>query len=305
MPNKFAYVDCFEKEKDIPLPAWTKWFGQNFRRKCILKYFPNSLDEIEYAGVEGYHIRLPIVKPIFEQDEEFVKSIIEILNGHLVNYNIVSLILDASLKPFKNDFKEIVAQGNVLGIIFMVYILEQLHLSKPKKAIKYVIIDGPSSNTEYLLDTITTNMNALTIVTNEAERYEERLEQIIEETGLAVNIQEKKIGQKIYGDLIIHANPLEEKLYYEYESGAWVIDFLSDFDAIRNMKAKRNDLHFVFDFMIKMESASLHKDQLMAVLMTNNRYIRMAYLHGYKDSMKDKFRKFLEDYPFKFELKSI
>lgn len=305
MQKKYAYIDCFEEIKEIPFRnPFIKYLGNKTVKKHIIKKFPNTIEDILYANSAGYYIKLPVVKPMVYEDEDYINNVIETFNQHLVQYDIDVLVLDHALKKYTNQFKAPVSIGGALGIFYIDHVLEEVKkkLDKPDKDLRYIIVDGPTTDCEYVLDHVAGDMNALTLVTDNPNRYEEKLEDIYEESGLAVQVKSKDFRQELEGDIIIQCNNKSDKLFYCYEPRSILVDFLSTEDVIDQIKIKRPDIELVDKFDIIYSGEKWNADLLLGIILNSDRFIKNMYLYGYRYNIKDKIDKVLKKYPVKFNI---
>ncbi|MBC7960731.1 MAG: hypothetical protein H7X94_12780, partial [Vallitaleaceae bacterium] len=71
MPIKYAYVDCFDEMKELPLKnPLIKYLGEKTLKKYIVNKFPNTIEELTCAGSHGYTIKIPLIKPLEPEDGE-------------------------------------------------------------------------------------------------------------------------------------------------------------------------------------------------------------------------------------------
>lgn len=308
MENKYAYIDGFQEIKDIPFKnPFIKYFKDKAIKKHMIKHFPNTMEDISYANKSGYYIKIPILKSLPSEDEYYINNIISAFNQHLTNYDVDILVLDPSLKKYKEQFKAIVAMGETLGILYISEIIKEVKqsLSKEEKDIRFVLIDGVSSDTEYVLDHIVEDTNALILVTDEPAKYEDKLFKIYEEFGLAVELRDKAFRQNIEGDIIIHCSNKIDKLFYYYDKGSVVLDFMSHEKELQKMKMKRNDLKIVYNVEPYFEDEKWNADLLLGVLLNKEYVLKNAYRYGYSPRAKDKIDLGLQKYKMTFDLKSF
>lgn len=309
MYKRYACLDFFEEIGEVPFNnPFVKLFGVNYIKKYMLKKFPYTIDEICHQGIEGYSIKIPIITSIkCDEDEEYIKTVIESINRLLLKYNINVLIFCEKMKPYISEFDTMVALGEELGILYMQEILEEVKkgLEKEEKDISYVLVDGTSTNTEYILDTITKNINSLILVTDHPNRYEDRLQDIYLDTGLAIQIRSKNINQEINGDIVINCSKSYDKLFYCFDDNAKVIDFLSSKEKKQSIKQKRKELEIISDFNAELNGEKLSSDIILGLLLNQNRIFRSMYLYGYRKGMNKRINDMKQRYKIQFELKKL
>lgn len=305
MQKKYAYIDCFDEIKEIPIKnPFIKYLGDKTLKKHIIKKFPNTIEDILYANSAGYYIKLPVVKPMVHEDEDYIKNVIETFNRQLFQYDIDVLILDNALKKFHSQFEAPVSVGGILGMYYIEDVLKEVKkkVRKTEKDLKYIVIDGPTTDCEYVLDHAAQDMNSLTLVTDNPNRYDEKLEQIYDESGLAIQVKNKDFRQELEGDIIIQCNSKQEKLFYCFQSKSVLIDFLSPEDSLNQIKIKRPDIEIVDKFDIIYSGEKWNADLLLGIIINSDRFMKNMYLYGYRYNIKDRIDKVLKKYPIKFNI---
>lgn len=309
MYKRYAYIDCFGEIDEVPFSnPFIKLFGIKSIKKHILKNFPYTIDDIIYQGIDGYKIKIPIITSInCDEDEEYIKIVIESFNRLIHKYNINVLILCEKMKSYISEFDTMVALGEELGILYIQEILDEVKkgIEKEEKDISYVLIDGVSTNTEYILDTVTKNINSLILVTDIPNRYEEKLQEIYLDTGLAIQIRSKSINQEINGDIVINCSKTYDKLFYCFHEDAKIIDFLSSKEKKQSIKSKRKELEIISDYNAELNGEKLSSDIILGLLLNQNRVFRSMYLYGYRNGMHKRINDMKQKYKIQFKLKNL
>ena len=300
MYKKYAIVRCAEDINDIPFRfSIIKHFPKNYIRNYLIKKTPLDVVDINYFANEGLEIKLPIITSIInDENEEYIKKIINNFNRKLLQYNVNVIILSQPLKTYKKYFDSIVADANEVQILYIKNIINKLlnFINKELKHIKFAIIDGYNSTTDYIIDNIYSDINALTIVTSRPEKYEEKLEQIYDETGLAIQITNTSITQEIDSDIIINCSNERDKLFYCFKEDAYIIDFVSDDTKIKDIMIKRSDITIITTADFYVDNQLISKDLFHGLLLNQNRLLRSMYLYGYKSGMTDRINSILNKY---------
>lgn len=305
MQKKYAYIDCFEEIKEIPLKnPFIKYLGDKNLKKHIIKKFPNTIEDILYANSAGYYIKLPVIKPMVYEDEDYINNVIETFNQHLLQYDIDVLVLDNALKKYHNQFKAPVSVGGTLGLFYIGDVLKEIKnkVKKPEKDLRYIIVDGPTTDCEFVLDHVAQDMNSLILVTDHPNRYADKLEEIYEDSGLAVQVKSKDFRQELEGDVIIQCNNTGDKLFYCYQSHSILIDFLSTEDMLNQIRIKRPDIDLVNKFDVIYSGEKWNADLLLGIILNSDRFVKNMYLYGYRYNIKDKIDRVLKKYPVKFNI---
>lgn len=305
MKKRYAYIECYSKINEIPFSnPLIKYLGNNYIKKHIIKRFPFSIQEVSYAGKDGYHIKIPFINSFENEDNKYVSKFFQAFNRQLLKYDINIIILEERLKRYSHEVDNIILEGRRLGLIYINKILNIIkeEINILEKDIKYIIVDGSVSDTRYLLDNITENINSLILITNNPEKYEEKLQEIYENTGLAIETKGKDIHQGIEGHIIIQCNYNNEKLFYCYEENSILIDFLADIESINQIKAKRKSLKVISQIEPYYLEQKWNPDLLLGIILNEERILKTMYLYGYKDNSKIKINNILNKYPVNFHV---
>ncbi|MCT4599161.1 MAG: hypothetical protein N4A50_14935 [Vallitalea sp.] len=290
MYKNYAIISCSEDMQQIKFTnPLIKYYPNKYIMKYILKKLPLNVSEVDYLDNKGLEIKLPILPSIFNE-EEYIKAIIEEFNDKLLIYNINVIILSKELQNYRNDFKCLIADEKHVQFLYINKVIEQVInlIHKELKDMNFVIIDGDNSKTRYIIDNIYKDINSLTVITSHPESYEEIVEEIYDDTGLAVQITNYNVNQNISSDIIINCNQDNDKVFYCFSEGSYIIDFVSDENKIRNIMIKRSDINIVTNIDMYVNNHLISKDLFHGVLLNENRIIRSIYLYGYRDTMFDR-----------------
>jgi hypothetical protein len=290
MYKNYAMISCSENMQQIKFSnPLIKYYPNKYIMKYILKKLPLNVSEVDYLDNKGLEIKLPILPSIFNE-EEYIKAIIEEFNDKLLIYNINVIILSKELQNYRNDFKCLIADEKHVQFLYINKVIEQVInlIAKELKDMNFVIIDGDNSKTRYIIDNIYKDINSLTVITSHPESYEEIVEEIYDDTGLAVQITNYNVNQNISSDIIINCNQDNDKVFYCFSEGSYIIDFVSNENKIRNMMIKRSDINIVTNIDMYVNNHLISKDLFHGVLLNENRIIRSIYLYGYRDTMFDR-----------------
>lgn len=295
MYKNFAVVRCVNDIEEISFKMpLIKYLPKGYIHNYILKRTPVDVIEIEYFTHKGLEIKLPIITSIIEQEDvEYIKTIVDNFNAMLLNYNINVLILSKELKKYAGYFDAIVSDEKEVQMLFIKETIDKLvdNVEKDLKDIKFAIIAGNNNVTEYVIDTLYSSINSLTIVTSNVENYESKTDSIYEETGLAVDITNKDINQCIDCDIIINCDKSKNKLFYCFNEDSYIIDFYSNDKKIRDIMIKRNDLHIITSTDMYLNNKMINKDLLHGLLLNEHRLLRSMLLYGYRSSMFENVEK--------------
>lgn len=298
MYKKYAIISCSENIQEIKFSnPLIKYFPNKYIIKYILKKLPLNISQVKYLDNTGLEIKLPIV-PSMYNNEEYIRAIIEEFNDRLLIYNINVIILSNQLLNYRNDFKCLIADEKHVQFLYINKVIKKVTnlVDKELKDMNFVIIDGDNSRTRYIIDTIYKDINSLTVITSHPETYEEIVEEIYEDTGLAVQITNYNVNQHISSDIIINCNEDNNKVFYCFSEGSYIIDFISNNNQIRNMMIKRSDINIITNIDMYVDNHLISKDLFHGVLLNENRIIRSIYLYGYRDTMFDRLNTILNKY---------
>ena len=309
MYKKYAYIDCFSSLSEVPFNnPFCQWMKAKTIKKKILKKFPHIIEDIQFLGTDGYAIKIPVITSInFYDDEEYIKKVIKRFNGIILKYNISVLILSGPLQEYQEEFTTLVSNGKELGILFVDRVLGKVkrHMTKKEKDLKYMIVDGNNTKTEFILDLICDGINSLTLATENPSRYEERLQSIYNETGLVVQMRNKALNQEFEEDIYINCNYQQDKLFYCFKKDAIVLDFVSKEEKLANIYRNRSDLRVVSDILLDNSKHDITSDLIFGIMLNTHRLLRSMFIYGYRDSMKEKINQIKDQYLLSIKLKEV
>lgn len=308
MYKKIAYVDCYSHIKEAPIyMPFCKFLKPKTIKKKLLKKFPYTIETTEYLGEENYLVKLPIITSINEmEDEEYIKKVIKEFNSKILRYNINVLVLCEELKCYGEYFDIQVAKERFLGLLYISRLIKEVNeiISKQPKDIKYVILDGNNSLAAYIIDNIGQNINSLTLVTEDPQKYEEITHRVYNDSGLAIQVIKNNIVQEIQGDIIINCCREYNKHFYCWQKKAILVDFISNKEIIKDILAKRKDIKIIYDINVSIENKLISDDIVLAIMLNNNRVLRSFYAYNYRSEMKERILEIIKSYgkDMEFEL---
>lgn len=298
MYKKYAVLSCNTELRDINFRnPFIRLFPQKMVRNYIINKLPLNISEIEYLDNVGLDIRLPILEQEIN-DTDYVKCVIDEFNRRLLIHNINTLVIPRELDNYRNDFESIVADEKVVQFLYMDKIIKKIINLKNKelKNMNFVIIDGDNSKTRFIIDLIYKGINSLTIVTGKPEIFEEKIEEIYNETGLAVGITNYNVNQEISSDIVINCNRDRDKIFYSFDEGSYIIDFISEDDKIKNILIKRSDINIITGVDMYVDDHLMSKELFHGIILNENRLLRSMFLYGYKTNMYDRLSKLKSKY---------
>ncbi|QUI21561.1 hypothetical protein HZI73_04295 [Vallitalea pronyensis] len=298
MYKKYAVLRCASDIHDLPLRnPLMRYMPKKMRRGHILKRLPAFASEVNHLDLTGLDITLPIMEEELCH-EQYVKDVISEWNQKAMLYNINATVLSKELRPFRDTFNGLIADKNHIQFLYMDAVIEEIikRSHKELKDMNFVLIDGDNSRTTYIMNQIYDHINNLTIITSQPEHFEKSIEAIYEETGLAVWITNYNITQRIPSDIIINCSQHSNKVFYCFDEGSYMIDFISDDDKIKNILIKRSDIHLVTEVDMLVESRLMNKELFHGILLNENRILRSMYMYGYKSTMFEKVSQILGKY---------
>ncbi len=298
MYKEYAVLRCAVDIHDLPLGnPLIRYMPKKMRRDHVLKRLPLSVSQVNHLN----HTGLDITLPIMEEDllnPEYVKEVIHEWNQKAMLYNVNATILSKELRPFSEDFNGLIASKTSVQFLYMNAVIEKIveRSHKELKDVNFVLIDGDNSRTTFIMNQIYDHINNLTIITSRPEQFEESIEEIYQETGLAVWVTNYNITQKIPGDIIINCSPNQDKVFYCFDEGSYMIDFISEDDKIKNIIIKRDDIHIVTEVDMHVEHRPINKELFHGVLLNENRILRSMDLYGYRSTMFTKVQQIISKY---------
>ncbi|WP_304943108.1 hypothetical protein [Vallitalea guaymasensis] len=298
MYKKYAIISCNKETGDINFRnPFIRFFPKKMVRNYIIKKLPLNITEIDYLGNLGLDIKLPITEEELIE-EEYTKAIIDEFNRRHLIYNINTLVISKELKDYRDCFESIVGSEKAVQFLYIDKVIKKIiNLSnKELKDMNFVIIDGDNSKTRFIIDNIYQGINSLTIVTSKPEIFEERVDEIYDETGLAVGITNYNVNQEISSDIVINCNGDKNKIFYSFDEGSYIIDFVSDDDKVKDILIKRNDINVITGVDIYVDDHLMSKELLHGILLNQNRLLRSMFLYGYKSNMFERLDKIKSKY---------
>lgn len=298
MYKKFAVLRCAGDIHDLPLSnPLMRYMPKKIRRGHILKRLPVSATNIQHLN----HTGLDITLPIMEEDllnSDYVKEVINEWNQKAMLYNVNATILSKELRPFSEDFNGLIANKTNVQFLYMNTVIEKIieRSHKELKDMNFVLIDGDNSRTTYIMNQIYDHINNLTLITSQPDQFEDSIEAIYEETGLAVWVTNYNINQKIPGDIIINCSRDQNKVFYCFDEGSYMIDFISNDDKIKNILIKRSDIRIITEVDMYIEDHPMNKELFHGILLNENRILRSMYMYGYRSTMFEKVQQILGKY---------
>ncbi|MCT4543378.1 MAG: hypothetical protein N4A63_07535 [Vallitalea sp.] len=298
MFKKYAIIRANKELEDISFRnPFIRYFPNKMIRKYIMKKFPLDISEVKYLDNVGLDIKLPIIEKEIE-DEWYIRKIIQLFNSRMLIYNINTIIVSKELGNFKHEFESLIADEKAIQFLYIDKVIEKITncINKELKDMNFVIIDGDNSKTRYIIDQIYHGINSLTIVTSKPQIFEDRVEEIFNETGLAIAITNNSINQDISSDIVINCNKEQDKIFYCFEEDSYIIDFISSDDKIKNIIIKRSDINIVTGIDMYVDNRLISKELFHGILLNENRLLRSMYLYGYKTNMCDRLNKIKSKY---------
>ncbi|MFP4697206.1 MAG: hypothetical protein ACLFMO_00720 [Eubacteriales bacterium] len=307
MNRSFTIFELVETIEDIPIKIpfkmiLTKRHIKNKTYKKILKKTPLKKSIINIMGIEGYRVQLPITTDIIkEKDANYIKTIINSSVNDMINEESILFIFPDELIGFVQELEIPIVDGKLIPFLLLDQVIEKCCNVYPKKMkdIHFVLIDGQDTLTNYCIDLIYSKINYLTIITDRASYYNEITEEIFQETGLIVEIIESPLLQKIESDIIINCDNSQNKAFYFFNKNAFLIDFITQKESIRNILIKRKDLRVIDDLSYVVNNESIDSKLLQAIIFSQNRALRSWMLYGYKSHMLDRINRLFSQYNVK------
>jgi len=100
----------------------------------------------------------------------------------------------------------IVDKKDPLAMLFLLEeMIEEIRIKKniSKKKLSIILIDGNTALTDYAIECVYDELNYFTIVSNRADHFESRLEEIYKESGLATILLDVPLGQTLDGNMVL------------------------------------------------------------------------------------------------------
>lgn len=182
------------------------------------------LDKVEVSEIYNeLNVKIPALKE--KNQKKYAQKIVKILK----KYKVSRLVLSNDLKKFA-DFKNIIMQNNhdivtgeklykVLLKSILQDVSKSMHFEMAKMNVAMLMDEANADNIE-LIKRIAEEVKSLTLVTNNAYRFEQIVEELLKSQGIVVQLVNQKQGNLKRKHVIMNidfANTVLEKMNFPLE----------------------------------------------------------------------------------------
>lgn len=221
-----------------------------------------------------------LVLPFQEEDlNAYAKEeITDMLHRIILEKGAQNMVVDQALEPFLE--RSLLIDGHMMPMLMLKEILRYVCRKHQisEREMKPVVIASNYRDTEVVLRKLGTDLNRLTIVTDEPSVYEGYSQAMYEEHGLLVNVRARPLDAEVYGNLVLELCGEREKDYRFYRSGSIVLNLSGN--AYRTIDAclHRNDLICYNRFDIRAEGEVWDNRVLQAVIYKTSTWMGTGQL---------------------------
>lgn len=265
--DKFAYLKCAEKKEDIIFkPKILKFMPKYFKDKYIIKSNPIIINSIEYLGINGYNITLPILK--CEIEGQKAELVLKNTIAELDNMEVISFTSTDIKTPLECNL--IFLDGKRILKFFIFEAIKKIlkFINKDIKYTEFLIIDNEDSDSTYnILNLIYEEINYLTLYTTRSEYFNDFIDKIYSDTGLNVQTINKNNQVMKEADIIINLSKSNDINFdYFYKRGAVFFDLSGNSERTLDLLRKRNDLNVIDDLIFNCDTKNIKNNILETVL---------------------------------------
>lgn len=291
--SQFLYITPEEKEfQEFPFYLKIGPGKQARQFRYLLRKLPLKVEPIWVLGKEGQRIRLPFtLKELVGQEKEWYERL-------LCRITSRQQLTAAALAPRLEAVfpKENLCDGSLIPMLLLdeilAFFLEQKKI--PKKEVQIVLFSGEPVYTQFLLKLLGSQYNFLTLVLEEPEQqeeYEAYLEQLYEEYGLVVSVQNTQ-NMEPFGDIFIDISGNTKKVYRSIPEDGLILDLFRKND-LRYLNSRRENLELYYRFTFGQD-VPLPGGLIQAALCQESTWLMRGELWAYYQDLKKAELKLLE-----------
>lgn len=277
---EFTIMKLRGADDPVPLPFLLehlpgRW-GQRMKYRWLMWRLPVGSGEVQCLQRLGE----VLVLPFWEEDlNAYTKEeITDMLHRIIMEKGVQNMVVDRALEPFLE--KSLPVDGNMIPLLMLKEILRYICRKHQisERELKPVVIASDYRDTSVVLGKLGTNLNRLTIVTEEPEAYEEYAQAMYEEHGLLVNIKARPLDSEVYGNLVLELCGKREKDYRFYRSGSIVLNLSGNPYRTIDACLRRKDLSCYNRFDIRAEGEIWDNRILQAVIYKTSTWMGAGQL---------------------------
>lgn len=291
--SQFLYITSGEKEfQEFPFYLKIGPGKQARQFRYLLRKLPLDIEPFWILGKEGQRIRLPFtLKELIGQEKDWYERLL---------YRITSRqqLTVAALEPKLAAVfpKENLCDGTLIPMLLLdeiiAFFLEKKNILK--REVKMVLFSGEPLYTRFLLKLLGSQYNFLTLVLEEPEQqeeYEAYFEELYEEYGLAVSVQNVQNMEPV-GDIFIDISGNMKKAYRRIPEAGVVLDLFRKND-LRFLNNRREDLELYYGFSFGQD-VPLTGGLIQAALCQESTWLMRGELWAYYQDLKKAQLRLLE-----------
>lgn len=265
---QYLELEFLEDKEELPLPGPVRLLPGRLKQKARAQYIEKRLPllerETELFGKSGTAVKLPYLKKEFmgllqEGQVTIIRKVLEEYPRVPVGAPpCIERLLLADRAP----------RGISLMLSFMELIFIQLLREQKisRKEMKLVCMERPDMDILGLLEAWQPDLNFLTVVTDNPERYEEFAENASAKTGLLVSVLKRPLRERLCGNVILDFGGGEEKESLFYPKNASVVDLSGEPARMRSIIARRKDIRYYNRLYLKLDGRELDAGLVEAAL---------------------------------------
>lgn len=278
--------------EDIEKNRWKKLvlsFPTAIREIMFKKLWKPELEMKEIGEFSGFSLRLNLSKTTSERfSAMFLEQYIEEAVSRF-QFRQGTVLLPVELKKrFSSEFLDRLGAGIELNegwlwCLMMDVLVEKVRVYRgiSKKYVRLAIIDGGGEETFKILPLLIPGQNYVTLITERRQEFETLLDQIYEEEGLLVQVEQKPLKLKIDSQIVVELTKNADKAFYFYGSDACIINPYLPKDEKEKKMERRHDIIYMEEAEISQRGMKIPAPLLSAILQTRDmsdyRKIREKY----------------------------
>lgn len=283
------------KPKEAPgRKGFAKRLPKRLVKWCVETFRPYTFQKINLLGAEGYEILLYL-----DQDEEKEEDIRHqrILEEMLRDFcdKDVEIIIPPQTGVFPTNIIRIAEGKAIKGLFALQAIKKAIKRSgKDWKDCRVILVDGGNFLTKLTLDMIYPYVNFLSIYTDRAEDFTEKVEEIYEDCGLTLQVfSSPKSNIMKEADAILNCGCEMENFDYTMKKGAFYFDIAGNRRKLKRLLVRRDDLFLADDLVLKKGHDFYSTSQIEAASYLTSTSFRKFLCGRYDKETAEEASKFL------------
>jgi hypothetical protein len=286
---QYCVLEVARESVQIEYPWLYRWLPGNMRTKKEEAFKLNKLpilkEDSAAFGETGIKITVPYT---YGELERFSKEEIAYIFLRIIKREEVkNIVVNERLKKYIPE--EYIQEE---GVLFVLYLEEALTWSMrqhgiSKKDAHIVILDnGKEGQLPFILEQLGEEMNHLTIVTDRSGYFIDYVDYMYGESGLIVTLAERPLMGPVDGNIIIDLEQKVTEEYKYYPEGCVVLQCFYRSKAIRDILAKRKDVHCYNRLYLKTAAGTIENKLLQAAICEETKQANVSQLKVMRERMK-------------------